>query len=435
MKSLCRFALLASLALPGMAAAQQTPGAGARMQSPADIYGPLFGAVQQQRVFADGKTFVDAVPKRDPAAILADYARTRPQGPALKAFVLANFIVPGENDRGTTDLRTHVRTLWPQLVRQPVVPVAGSSALPLPAPYVVPGGRFREIYYWDSYFTMLGLKVDGQQPLVESMLDDFSSLIERYGHIPNGTRTYYLSRSQPPYFALMLDLSENRDPAVAARRLKALQAEHAFWMKGATCVTATAACLRVVRMPDGSLLNRYYDDRDTPRDESYAEDVATAAQAAPRAAPATQRDLRAGAESGWDFSSRWLRDPKALATIHTTDIVPIDLNSLMYAMERRIADRCAAAADTAQNSASTLLGVTVAALGNPAQTGFWLKTALVDVKTKGRISSAATGTTVNLTLIPLEAASGSQLSLSAMRILDVPLTALVEVRVYKLANK
>ena len=89
----------------------------------------------------------------------------------------------------------------------------------------------------------------------------------------------------------------------------------------------------------------------------------------------------------------------------------------------------------AQNSAGTLLGVTVAALGNPAQTGFWLKTALVDVETKGRISSAATGTTVNLTLIPLEAANGSQLSLSAMRMLDVPLTALVEVRVYKLANE
>ena len=95
----------------------------------------------------------------------------------------------------------------------------------------------------------------------------------------------------------------------------------------------------------------------------------------------------------------------------------------------------AAAADTAQNSAGTLLGVTVAALGNPAQTGFWLKTALVDVETKGGISSAATSTTVNLTLIPLEAASGSQLSLSAMRMLDVPLTALVEVRVYKLASE
>jgi alpha,alpha-trehalase len=352
MKILCRFAALASVA--AMAPAQNAPSP-LSVSSPADVYGPLFRAVQRGHVFADGKTFVDATPKRAADAIIAEYARTKPEGAALKAFVLANFVVPGENDRGSGDLRTHVRDLWPQLVRQPVVPVAGSSALPLPAPYVVPGGRFREIYYWDSYFTMLGLKVDGQQPLVESMLDDFTSLIERYGHIPNGTRTYYLSRSQPPYYALMLDLSTNTDPAVAKRRLAALRAEHAYWMKGATCLTGKPACLRVVRMPDGSVLNRYYDDRDTPRDESYAEDVETAAKAALRPATETQRNLRAGAESGWDFSSRWLRDPASLATIHTTDIVPVDLNSLLWAMERRIAARCATAGDAACTTAFTTL--------------------------------------------------------------------------------
>ena len=95
----------------------------------------------------------------------------------------------------------------------------------------------------------------------------------------------------------------------------------------------------------------------------------------------------------------------------------------------------AAAADTVPKSAGTLLGVTVAALGNPAQTGFWLKTALVDVETQGSIRTAATGAAVNLTLLPLEAASGSQLSLSAMRMLDVPLTALVEVKVYQLGSE
>ena len=108
-------------------------------------------------------------------------------------------------------------------------------------------------------------------------------------------------------------------------------------------------------MPDGSLLNRYYDDRDTPRDESYAEDVETAAKASPRSAASTQRDLRAGAESGWDFSSRWLRDPQSLATIHTTDIVPVDLNSLLWAMERRIADQCRRAGDAACDTQFTTL--------------------------------------------------------------------------------
>jgi alpha,alpha-trehalase len=333
--------LLAALALAGLWGAAATA-----QQSPAELYGDLFRTVQVERVFDDGKTFVDAVPRRAPAEIMADYARRQPRGrAALRAFVLANFIVPGVNDRQASDLREHIRTLWPTLVRQPVAARPGSSALPLPAPFVVPGGRFREMYYWDSYFTMLGLAKDGQQPLVESMLADFVSVIERYGHIPNGMRTYYLSRSQPPFFALMLDLSEEKSPRLAARRLAALRREHAFWMRGAACIDAGGACERVVRMPDGSLLNRYWDDRDTPRDESHAEDVATAAADKTRPAAVVQRHLRAAAESGWDFSARWLRDPAVLASVRTADIVPVDLNSLMLAMEQRIAARCRAARD------------------------------------------------------------------------------------------
>lgn len=333
--------LLAALALAGLWGAAATA-----QPSPAELYGDLFRTVQIEHVFDDGKTFVDARPRRAPAEIMADYARQRPRDrAALRAFVLANFIVPGVNDREARDLRAHIRTLWPTLVRQPVAAEQGSSALPLPAPFVVPGGRFREMYYWDSYFTMLGLATDGQQPLVESMLSDFVSVVERYGHIPNGMRTYYLSRSQPPFFALMLDLSRDKDPGLATQRLAALRREHAFWMKGAACIGVDGACERVVRMPDGSLLNRYWDDRDTPRDESWAEDVATAAADRSRPAAVVQRHLRAGAESGWDFSARWLRDPAVLASVRTTDIVPVDLNSLMLAMEQRIAARCRAVMD------------------------------------------------------------------------------------------
>jgi alpha,alpha-trehalase len=64
----------------------------------------------------------------------------------------------------------------------------------------VPGGRFRELYYWDSYFTMLGLEADGRHDLVLNMLKDFAFEIDCYRHVPNGNRTYYLSRSQPPFF-------------------------------------------------------------------------------------------------------------------------------------------------------------------------------------------------------------------------------------------
>ncbi|MEK9212299.1 alpha,alpha-trehalase TreF [Sphingomonas sp. 2378] len=315
--------------------------------SPADVYGPLFAAVQEARVFPDGKTFADAVPREKPDAIMAAYAREKPMDKAaLTAFVRRHFSVRGEQ-QARPPLRDRIRELWPVLGRAPFAPVAGSSALGLDHGYVVPGDRFQEIYYWDSYFTMLGLKADGQAPLIEAMLADFVDLVERYGHIPNGTRTYYLSRSQPPFLALMMDLSDNHDPVLAKRRLAALIREHDYWMAGATCLDAGGACAHVVRMPDGSLLNRYWDARDTPRDESWREDRETAAKAAPRPAAIVQRDLRAAAESGWDFSSRWLADPMRLETIRTTDIVPVDLNSLLWVSETRIAARAKAAGDDA----------------------------------------------------------------------------------------
>jgi alpha,alpha-trehalase len=118
-------------------------------------------------------------------------------------------------------------------------------------------------------------------------------------------------------------------------------------MAGADCLGKHAACQHVVKMPDGSLLNRYWDARDSARDESFTLDVDTAREAAPRPATEIFRDLRAGAESGWDFSSRWMRDGKRLSTIHTTEIVPIDLNSLLWNLERSIARRCTTMRDSA----------------------------------------------------------------------------------------
>ncbi len=316
--------------------------------TPADIYGSLYRAIELDHVFPDSKTFADMVPREAPAAILSAYQRENPQGrAAVAAFVARHFREPGDSGQQKLPMRDHIRALWPVLARPPLAIVPGSSALQLPEAYVVAGGRYQEMYYWDSYFTMLGLKADGEQPLIDAMIADFVSLIARYGHVPNGTRTYYLSRSQPPFLALMMDLSTTHDPGIDRRRLAALKAEHAYWMAGSTCLGAGRACQHVVRMPDGSLLNRYWDARDTPRDESFAEDVATAAAAAPRAAVSVDRDLRAGAESGWDYSSRWLKDGRTLATIHTTDIVPIDLNSLMWNLETSISWRCAALGDNA----------------------------------------------------------------------------------------
>ena len=335
------------LALP--AAAQRD----ARTEPPASpdkVWGELFVAVQTAQVYPDQKAFVDAIPKGDPAAILADWrARHDQPGFSLKDFVDEHFTPPADtpvNPPANQGLREHITWLWPALTRNTPDAQPGSSLLPLPRPYVVPGGRFREGYYWDSWFTMLGLQASGRDDLVDDMVANFASEIDRYGHVPNGNRSYYLSRSQPPFFALMVELAAAKEGDAALRKwLPQMRREHAYWMRGADALAPGQAAANSVRLPDGTLLNRYWDDEDTPRPESYLQDVGTANDAPDRPRAEVWRDLRAAAESGWDFSSRWFGDGRTLATIRTTAIVPVDLNALMVEMERAIAKGCAAAAD------------------------------------------------------------------------------------------
>jgi alpha,alpha-trehalase len=225
--------------------------------------------------------------------------------------------------------------MWSVLQRRPDEAEPHSSLLPLPRPYVVPGGRFSEIYYWDSYFTILGLERDGRHDLALDMLENMASLIDRYGHVPNGNRSYYLSRSEPPFFSAMVELIAAHDgEGVFSTFLPEMQAEYDYWMEGAESLEPGAAHRHLVRLRDGTLLNR--DDRPAPRDESYRTDVETARRSG-RAATQVYRDLRAGAETGWDFSSRWLADGRTLGTIRTTALAPADLNALMVHLERVLA--------------------------------------------------------------------------------------------------
>ena len=320
-------------------------------EPPQVLFKGLFNAVQSARLFADSKTFADAVPKWAPPEILARYRDANPVSrEALKSFVAASFLLPAEasapklsTERVT--ITRHIDSLWDQLTRATNTAPRYSSLLPLPEPYVVPGGRFREMYYWDSYFTMLGLVESGRHDLVEHMVRDFAYLIDTYSHVPNGTRTYYLSRSQPPFFYAMVGLLSVEDPAAAyARYLPQLRREYAFWMQGEVGLRRGTAHRRVVAMPNGAVLNRYWDDADTPRDESYREDTELARRSG-RNSPQLYRDLRAAAESGWDFSSRWFADGRSLAAINTTEIIPVDLNSLLFGLEDAISAGCARADD------------------------------------------------------------------------------------------
>src|SRR5579863_9433836 len=230
-----------------------------RWNAPDKIYGELFRDVQLSKVFPDGKTFVDCIPKRAPAGILSDYiARKKQPGFVLKKFVEENFDLPPEpadayRTNKAEDIVTHVKNLWKVLKRAPDTaassgPDSLSSLLPLPYPYIVPGGRFREIYYWDSYFTMLGLKESGEYTMMENMVRNFAYLIDTYGHIPNGNRTYYLGRSQPPFFSVMVALlAEVKGDSIYQIYLPAMEKEYNFWMEGSERLKSGQAFRRVVR--------------------------------------------------------------------------------------------------------------------------------------------------------------------------------------------
>lgn len=324
---------------------------------PQDLYGSLFQDILMNdslfgtdRLFADSKDFLDCTPKRPMKEILSDYQAFtgKQEYNLMEQFIQDNFILATSETpvfADSSDINIHISKLWRALRRQAdSQPYSGGTLIPLDYDYIVPGGRFREIYYWDSYFTMLGLFADNEDKIAENMIRNFASLIDKIGFIPNGNRTYYAGRSQPPFFSHMIEALANNKQSdhVYKTYLTQLQKEYDFWMKGHENLTANQQeALHCIRMKGGEILNRYYDRFDTPREEMYRNDMGTAEQLKnnqlhPDSKP-LYRNLRSGAESGWDFSSRWLKDYNNLYSIRTIDIIPVDLNCLLYHLERTLA--------------------------------------------------------------------------------------------------
>lgn len=308
-----------------------------------DVLGELFERVQQQRTFDDGKTFIDLIPAQRLRKIKQEYELVS-QDPDfdLEEFISRHFYEFGDKD---STYRTkpgqspteHIDELWGVLTRRATK--TQGSLIRLPNDYVVPGGRFNEQFYWDSYFIMRGLAAAGQWEMIEGMIYNYAYMFRKFGLIPTANRTYFLSRSQPPFLSHMLRLlATHHGKTIYAYYLPTLLGEYRFWMAGQNHLSAEKTVRRrVVLMPGGEILNRYFDRDATPRPESLREDVNTA-HLASQPTTKTFLDLRAAAESGWDFSSRWLDDPNDLSTIRTTDIVPVDLNCLLYDLEILIAE-------------------------------------------------------------------------------------------------
>lgn len=345
------------------------PDALAALASPDRAFHPgldleqVFSVVAGSRdptVFADGKALADSYPLHPLGEIGTAFvvASGKPGfDPAnfwKEHFELPDYRMPASQPIGQpeTELDEYISSMWDELTYHS--PQDRGTLIGTPYRHLKPGGRFTEGYYWDLADGVSGLLEEaGKAPdaerqdkenLVVEVAGNLVYLIERFGYVPNGPRTYYLGRSQPPVFAGMVkEMSGyfgDRWPNLIEDYLPALTKEYEWWMRGEAEVAAhgaPAAAGRVVRLPDGAILNRHWDDNDSPRPESYEEDIRTAQLADGVDPRIVFRHLRAGAEGAKDFTARFMQDPERLETIHTTDFIPVELNSLLWEYEDLIA--------------------------------------------------------------------------------------------------
>jgi alpha,alpha-trehalase len=143
--------------------------------------------------------------------------------------------------------------------------------------------------------------------------------------VPNGGRIYYLDRTQPPLLTPMVSdyYEQTRDKAFVARHIGTLEKEYKFWLTNRTTDIQTA---------DGRMVHlaRYSVAAWQPRPEGYRQDVELLRSVRPEDRARVQADVISACESGWDFGTRWFRGGQSLATIATSDIIPVDLNSFLY---------------------------------------------------------------------------------------------------------
>lgn len=207
------------------------------------------------------------------------------------------------------------------------VQCSSSTRLALPAAYIIPGGRFRELYYWDSYFAAAGLKVIGEQQLINALATNLLSLSSRNNFPPNGARAYFTSRSQPPLLAPMLSMC-TLDPDSHSRALTALLHEHLRLCSAPHCVKISDA--------DGEQhwVHRYIDLCDKPRLECLSTDEETVDGLPQSEQLHALRNIRAACASGWDFSSRWI---DADGRFICTEIAACDLQAFVLLLEQKLA--------------------------------------------------------------------------------------------------
>ena len=218
----------------------------------------------------------------------------------------------------------------------------------LPLPYVVPGGRFNEMYGWDSFFIQLGLLRDNEIELAKDMADNFLYQVREYGKVLNANRTYYLGRSQPPFLTAMLlgVYRKTHDRKWLADAVPEVEKYYRFWTTEPHQI-AESGLSRYYDFGEGPAPEVLSDERDAQGRTHYDlvkeylrthtvtdYDVSQYYDAAKNElTPLFYKGDRSMRESGFDPSNRF--GPFNLDVIHYN---PVCLNSLLYLMEVQMAE-------------------------------------------------------------------------------------------------
>lgn len=322
-----------------------------------EIYcqGKLLDTVQMMEIYQDSKTFVDMKMKQSPNETLSAFnsfmadRNDKPNKNELKAWVESMFEKPGAEfeewipddwvespaflqnikDPELRAFAKKLNSIWLELGRKMIDDVKVNpdlySIIHVDNPVIVPGGRFREFYYWDSYWIVRGLLLSEMKKTTHGMLENFLSIIQRYGFIPNGGRIYYSMRSQPPLLCGMIKtyVDATKDEKFATEAVETLEREFEFFMNN-----------YIVEVNNHHLAVYGYKSSG-PRPESYREDVISA--------QIFEKDddkedyyceLKAAAESGMDFTSRWFikngTNSGNLTDLKCRYIIAVELNAILY---------------------------------------------------------------------------------------------------------
>ncbi|KAI9566279.1 glycoside hydrolase family 37 protein [Boletus coccyginus] len=330
--------------------------------------GSLLQTVNLAQPYSDAKTIVDKPTSKSSQQVLADFAAfnlsnitegdivtfmdhdflgegLELQDAALPGFTATPSFLGNVTDPLLQAFTQIVNGYWTQLARTvnhsalcSIYPggVCEGTFIPLNHTFVVPGGRFREQYYWDSYWIIQGLLESDLYSTVNATLQNFMDEILNFGFIPNGGRTYYLNRSQPPLFVHMLSdyVTTTGDTSILQRGLPSAEAELEWW--------STQRTIRVTSPYTGQTYSmaHYAVNNSAPRPESYIDDYMTvhdptlSTPLTDSQAAELYSELATGAETGWDYSSRFQLVPQlgnpGLRTLNVKNNIPICLNSILY---------------------------------------------------------------------------------------------------------